>query len=72
MQTMKHTRLYNLSTALAADKALNYLLDPNASSAIKRYTGMSVCYACHGKGEQFMANPNVNTDRTTGRFLVHI
>jgi hypothetical protein len=49
-----------------ADQALNYLLDPNPSSAIKRYTGMAVCYACHGKGEAFMANPNVNTDRTTG------
>ncbi len=24
-----------------------YLLDPNPSSALKRYTGMSVCFGCH-------------------------
>lgn len=41
-------------------KKLDYLVDVNPSSALKRYTGMSVCYACHGKGEQFLANPNVN------------
>lgn len=38
--------------------ALDYLKDPNPSSALKRYTGMSVCYACHGQGEQFLGNPN--------------
>lgn len=38
--------------------AISYLLDPNPSSALKRYTGMSVCYACHGQGEQFLGNPN--------------
>lgn len=42
--------------------ALDYLKDPNPSSALKRYTGMSVCYACHGQGEQFLGNPN-NIDR---------
>jgi hypothetical protein len=38
--------------------ALDYLKDSNPSSALKRYTGMSVCYACHGQGEQFLGNPN--------------
>ncbi|MED1468629.1 cytochrome c3 family protein [Bacillus salipaludis] len=38
--------------------ALDYLKDPNPSSALKRYTGMAVCYACHGKGEQFLSNQN--------------
>jgi hypothetical protein len=37
---------------------LDYFLDPNPTSALKRYTGMAVCYACHGKGDQFMGNPN--------------
>ncbi|WP_210367214.1 cytochrome c3 family protein [Bacillus sp. REN3] len=27
--------------------ALGYLKDPNPSSALKRYTGMSVCFGCH-------------------------
>lgn len=37
---------------------LNYYKDVNPSSALKRYTGMSVCFACHGQGEQFLGNPN--------------
>ncbi len=41
--------------------AINYLLDPNPSSALKRYTGMSVCFACHGGGEQFLGNANNGT-----------
>lgn len=50
--------------------ALTYFKDPNPSSALKRYTGMSVCYACHGKGEQFMGNPNTNQpDKTTNEYL---
>jgi hypothetical protein len=44
---------------------LDYFVDVNPSSALKRYTGMSVCYACHGKGDQFMANPNVNHKQST-------
>jgi predicted CXXCH cytochrome family protein len=27
--------------------ALDYLKDPNPSSALKRYTGMAVCFGCH-------------------------
>lgn len=27
--------------------ALSYLKDPNPSSALKRYTGMAVCFGCH-------------------------
>lgn len=46
----------------AQNSAISYLQDPNPSSAIKRYTGMSVCFACHGQGEQFLGNPN-NVDR---------
>lgn len=42
--------------------AIDYLKDPNPSSALKRYTGMAVCYACHGQGAQFLSNPN-NVDR---------
>jgi hypothetical protein len=49
--------------------ALQYLADPNPSSAIKRYTGMSVCYACHGKGEAFLSNPNITGDATTHQYL---
>lgn len=35
-------------------KATDYLLDRNASSALKRYTNMSVCWGCHtdSKAEQ--------------------
>lgn len=38
--------------------AIDYLKDPNPSSALKRYTGMAVCYACHGNGSQFLSNQN--------------
>jgi hypothetical protein len=47
------------------EKTLDYFKDVNASSALKRYTGMTVCYACHGQGEQFLGNPNNETDPTT-------
>lgn len=64
-QTMKDANdntYWTLSTDGSGTKtpadAIKYLTDPNPSSAIKRYTGMSVCYACHGKGEQFASNPN--------------
>lgn len=50
-------------------KALRYFTDTNPSSALKRYTGMAVCYACHGKGEQFMGNPNNLPDVTIGETL---
>jgi hypothetical protein len=30
---------------------------------------MSVCYACHGKGEAFLGNPNITGDTTTGQTL---
>lgn len=51
---------FDASVAGNTDKAISYLLDPNPSSALKRYTGMSVCYACHGQGAQFLSNPNNN------------
>lgn len=52
---------------MSAATALQYLADTNPSSAIKRYTGMSACYGCHGSGEQFMGNPNTTVDSTTGQ-----
>jgi nitrate/TMAO reductase-like tetraheme cytochrome c subunit len=45
---------------------LDYFKDVNPSSALKRFTGMSACYACHGDGEQFLGNPNNGTDPATG------
>ncbi|PGV51514.1 cytochrome c3 family protein [Bacillus sp. AFS037270] len=47
-----------VAAGMTPTTALDYLKDPNPSSALKRYTGMSVCYACHGQGEQFLGNPN--------------
>lgn len=60
-----------VSTTFGGDtaKALNYFVDPNPSSALKRYTGMAVCYSCHGKGAQFIGNPNTAADTTTHEFL---
>lgn len=56
------------TAATNAENALKYFEDINPSSALKRYTGMSICFACHGKGEQFMGNPN-NIDATIGEKL---
>jgi hypothetical protein len=63
-------KVFDASVPGNTDKAISYFVDPNPSSALKRYTGMSVCYACHGKGEQFIGSPNTNkADTTTGEFL---
>jgi hypothetical protein len=63
-------KVFDASVPGNTDKALSYFVDPNPSSALKRYTGMSVCYSCHGKSEQFMGNPNTNqADLTTGEYL---
>jgi len=43
---------------MSSDAAIAYLKDPNPSSALKRYTGMSSCYVCHGGDEQNGSNPN--------------
>ena len=68
-QTMKDANdqsYYDLTSAgMDPGVAIDYLKDPNPTSAIKRYTGMSVCYACHGKGGQFLGNPNNGTDPST-------
>ncbi|WHY76896.1 cytochrome c3 family protein [Neobacillus sp. WH10] len=45
---------YGGDSAAATAAATEYLKDPNPSSALKKYTGMSVCYACHGSGAAFM------------------
>lgn len=62
-------KIFDASVSGNTDKAIHYLVDPNPSSALKRYTGMAVCYACHGKGEQFMGNPNNIPDATIGETL---
>jgi hypothetical protein len=69
MKNANDETYYSLTEAIAdggkgmtSTAAIDYLKDPNPSSALKRYTGMSVCYACHGQGEQFLGNPN-NVER---------
>ncbi|MBI0577699.1 cytochrome c3 family protein [Neobacillus cucumis] len=52
------TYFEKVEAGMTPTAALDYLKDPNPSSALKRYTGMAVCYACHGQGEQFLGNPN--------------
>jgi hypothetical protein len=79
MKDANDNSYYNLTSGKSPDgstvntldstTALQYLADPNPSSALKRYTGMSVCYACHGKGEAFLGNPNITGDTTTGQTL---
>jgi predicted CXXCH cytochrome family protein len=60
---MKDSNDQTVNTAGGAHQGnLDYYTDVNPSSALKRYTGMSVCYACHGQGEQFLSNPN-NVER---------
>jgi hypothetical protein len=55
------TYFTKVADGVAPATALDYLKDVNPSSALKRYTGMAVCYACHGDGAQFINN--VNNDR---------
>jgi predicted CXXCH cytochrome family protein len=45
-------------------KATDYLLDKNPSSALKRYTNMSVCWGCHtdNKAEQLKNTSSFNDD----------
>lgn len=38
---------YAGDAAAAKTAATDYLKDPNPSSALKRYTGMAVCFGCH-------------------------
>ncbi|CAM3979178.1 cytochrome c3 family protein [Mesobacillus zeae] len=44
-------------TNAAKAAAIEYLKDPNPSSALKKHTGMSVCYSCHGSGVSFINDP---------------
>ena len=37
---------------MSEDDAKDYMVDINASSALKRYTGMSVCFSCHGSSSK--------------------
>jgi predicted CXXCH cytochrome family protein len=50
--TMEEVQTHN--PAWTADQVKNYMLDQNPSSALKRYTNMSVCWGCHtdSKAEQ--------------------
>ncbi len=57
-------------------KATAYLLDQNASSALKRYTNMSVCWKCHtsSANADFVQNDyfyNVKTDTNTANDLTN-
>lgn len=36
--------------------AEDYMVDLNSSSALKRYTGMSVCFSCHGESSKVSAD----------------
>lgn len=64
------TKADGTTKIFSSTDAINYLVDPNPSSALKRYTGMSVCYACHGKGQQFIgSNSGTQADTTTGQYL---
>lgn len=38
--------------AMSKADADNYMVDINNSSALKRYTGMSVCFSCHGSSSK--------------------
>ncbi|MDF2557777.1 MAG: doubled protein [Bacillales bacterium] len=43
--------LVNAGT-MTQSEADNYMVDINDSSALKRYTGMSVCFSCHGSSSK--------------------
>lgn len=47
MLDSKDQSVASLTPSMGATAATAYLLDVNASSALKRYTNMSVCWKCH-------------------------
>lgn len=53
-----------------ATEAKDYLKDVNASSALKRYTNMAVCYGCHtsSHSEGFVNTNDYNTSDTLNGF----
>ena len=61
-------------TAAGISNATDYMVDKNASSALKRYTNMAVCWKCHsgveGKSSKLMNNTyyweNINTNPRGG------
>jgi predicted CXXCH cytochrome family protein len=67
---MRDAKGYTIQDLMAEYKwsestSKKYLLDSNPSSALKRYTGMSVCYACHGNSatQQIYNNPDIEFTR---------
>ncbi|WP_059171932.1 cytochrome c3 family protein [Bacillus sp. FJAT-27445] len=53
------------------EQAKEYLKDVNASSALKRYTNMAVCYGCHtsSHSEGFINNNDYNTTDSLNGFI---
>ncbi|MDQ0256669.1 putative CXXCH cytochrome family protein [Evansella vedderi] len=45
------------------EEAINYMMDQNSSSALKKFTNMTSCFACH---QSSRATPFKNTDQKTG------
>jgi cytochrome c553 len=41
-----------ISAGMSQGDAEDYMVDINNSSALKRYTGMSVCFSCHGSSSK--------------------
>ncbi|WP_409272300.1 cytochrome c3 family protein [Neobacillus sp. SCS-31] len=54
-----------------ADQAKEYLKDVNASSALKRYTNMAVCYGCHtsSKSSGLINNNDFNNIHSPNGFI---
>jgi predicted CXXCH cytochrome family protein len=50
-----------------AEEALNYMQDNNASSALKKFTNMSVCWACHNSSHaETIKNAERRADHPNG------
>ncbi|HJV31768.1 MAG TPA: cytochrome c3 family protein [Bacillales bacterium] len=67
---MHDAKGYTIKDLMSVNKwseaeARKYLLDSNPSSALKRFTDMSVCYACHGNlaTQQIYNNPDIEFSR---------
>jgi predicted CXXCH cytochrome family protein len=56
--------LFDKAVAGNESKAIQYMLDQNPSSALKRYTNMSVCWGCHtdSKAEQLKNTSSYGDD----------
>ncbi len=56
-----------IADADAKEKAREYMVDKNVSSALKKYTNMTSCWACHNstRSDQFVDSPR-DLDHPTG------